>query len=554
MEGRREGGRSTGVGASGLRNTFGHRPLDRRILVPALVALLSVGLALVGTAAPSRGAITIAIGVPIDTMNGPLISSTVVVGATRHVVQGLFRMGRMKTVEPELAESYTVSPDGRTWTLKLRRGVKFHDGTPFNAEAVVANFRHLFDKKLAYSRAILLNMISTWRAVDPDTIELRLSRPFGALPAHLTYQSALIYSPAALAKYGPEGIGRNPVGTGPFRVQEYVPGQRLVMVKDADYWGPVPKLERITWVTIREEGARVAALQAGEVNAAIPVTPKFRRSIDERSGIAFKVDPGSRLLYIAINTHFPSLKDVRVREAMSLGIKRQQIVDAFVPGVARLPTSVFASGAFGHTPVYRYEYNPEKAKQLLAQAGWTRGPSGKLVDAQGTAFPRLTMIAFRGRVAGDLEAGQAVLAQLTDLGFDIQFRELEFTALIAEMRDEAANRTSQPRTHLAMFSLGNSLGDGSFSLDFYDDRSKVNWAVLYYDGDVAWGDIDTAWREADPEKRMAALASAQRKLAAEHFFLPLYEAKQTYAIDTRLRGVWSLPSETYWFGDAWIQE
>jgi len=526
----------------------------RTLLSLALTGLLLGGQLPAGSAAPSSGTITIAIGVSIDTMNGPLISSTVVLGLTRHMVQGLFRMGRNRKVEPELAESYSVSPDGRIWTLRLRRGVKFHDGTPFDAEAVIANLNHLFDKKLAYSRANLLNMIASWKALDPYTVELRLNKPFGALAAHLTYQSALIYSPTALAKFGPQGIGQNPIGTGPFRLEQFIPDQRVIMVRNREYWGAQPRLDRISWVTIRDEGSRVAALQAGEVNVAIPVTPKFRRSIDERRGITFKVDPGSRLLYIAINTYFPPLADVRVREAMTLGIDRQQIVNAFVPGVARLPTSVFASGAFGFAPVYNYALNPTKAKQLLAEAGWTRGPGGRLVDAKGTPFPRLNMIAFRGRVAGDLEAGQAVHAQLSDLGFDIQFRELEFTAVIAELRDEAANRTSQPRTHLGMFSLGNSLGDGSFSLDFYDDRSKVNWAVLYYAGNSAWRDIDVAWREVDPQKREAALAAAQKKLAADHFFLPLYEAKQTYGIDTRLRGVWSLPNEVYWFGDAWIQE
>lgn len=524
----------------------------RRLVEASLVLSLLTAPAL---AQPTDGGeITVAFGVGIDTLNPPLLSSLTGAGAAVHIFEGLFKIGPDGQVAPGLAESYVVSEDGLEWTLHLRQGVRFHDGTEFDAQAVAANLEHLFDPENAYARAGIISAIDSWIIPDAHTIVLKLSRPFGPLAAHLTYQANLIVSPAALEQYGPDGIGVHPVGTGPYRVVDYTPGGRLTVERFDEYWGTRPHLDRISWINIPEEGARVAAAETGSIDVAIPVSPAFRPIVDATPDLAYEVDLGGRMVFAALNTHVPALSDVRVREAMNLAIDREAILNALVPGVAVVPTSILQSVLFGHVDAYDYSLDLARAEALMSEAGWNRNSQGRFVDASGSAFPRLTFLSFRGRVTGDFEVAQAVHAQLSDFGLDIAFEEREFNALIAELRDPV-NATENARVQMALFSLGTIWLDGSFSLDPFDSRAgSANWPYVFsYENEAVWPDLDEAWAASDIEARRAAIARAQTAITLDHPIMPLYEAQQTAVVNKRLQGWYTLPNEFYWFGDAWLE-
>lgn len=544
-----------GVGRGRRRAAESVRSRSRGLSV-ILLSMLVIAVWGTGALAAGGGELKIALGVGIDNLNPPLINTQIGAGAARHVLEGLLRLGPEGKPEPELASSWDVSADGLTWVFHLREGVTFHDGTAFDASAVAANLNHVADKANAYARAsTLMDVVASWEVVGPYAIALHLKRQTGDLLGRLCYHAYIMVSPKALAEYGPKQIGLHPVGTGPFKVDQFVPLQTLTVVRNEAYWRQAPKLDRITWVTITEEGSRAAAVEAGDVDVAIPLSAISRGPITAKQGLDFVVEKGARIAFISINTHVPALSDVRVREAMNLGIDRQLLIDTFLSGIATAPISIIAASLVGATKVYDYTYNPARAKELLAAAGWTKGADGRLRNAAGELFPTLNLVTYRGRYPGDFETAQAVAAQLGEIGFDVKLQELEFSSETAELRKDI-NRTPDATTQLGVVGLGSGYLDGAFSLDYFDARKKsVNWYYLFgYTGEAFWPDLDLANSTSDEAVRLAALERAQRIIAQDHPIMPLYDVLQPAAIWKYVKGWWSVGIDGWWFGDAWLEK
>ncbi|MFC2105874.1 ABC transporter substrate-binding protein [Candidatus Bipolaricaulota bacterium] len=529
-------------------------------LVVSLVFAVGLAFLLGGAGAlagptPGGGHLKIAFGVGIDSLNPPLVNSLVGSGAMRHILEGLTRIGSDGTLEAELAESWEVSEDGLTWVFTLRQDIKFHDGTEFNAAAVVANLDHVKDPVQNYSRKGHIKNITSYEATGPYQVAMHLSERTGDLPSRFVYHAYVMLSPKALAELGPSGIARNPVGTGPFKIEDYRPEDGiLTVVRNEDYWRGPPKLERITWISIKEEGARVAALEAGEVDVALPVSAKFQPTIDAAPGLAFKISGGGRLVRMGINANIIALSDVRVREALTLAIDREGFIDAFMPGIARVPISMITDANWGTISAYDYRYDPDRARELMAEAGWSQDGNGRWVDCAGASFPALNFISYRGRTIGDAEVPQAIAAQLDEFGFVINHQELEFNTATAKSREDV-NRTRDADIHLFWGSSGSVWLDASANLDGFDARyNNVNWRyLLYYAGTSWWPDMDIVKTSGDPEIRGPALARIQEAIAADHAAIPLYEIELTAGMSTELNGWWVAPNEVWWFADSWFE-
>jgi peptide/nickel transport system substrate-binding protein len=280
-------------------------------------------------------------------------------------------------VEPQLAESWTVSDDGMTWTFKLRKGVRFHDGTPFNAKAVYDSFARIIDKSHpfhGYGKWVYLSLslgqVSEIKVIDDYTIALLTQKPYAPLLNNLALWLCPILSPKAMAEHKDQ-IGLHPVGTGPFKFVKWVKDDQIILERNADYWGEKAKVDKIILKSIPEPSARLMALQSGTVDIADDLDPDSITLVKKDAKLAVIDRPSVNVGYLALNTEKPVLKDVRVRRAISHAIDKETIIKTIFQGLAIAAKNPFAPSIWGYNDAIEpYEFNPEKAKELLKAAGF----------------------------------------------------------------------------------------------------------------------------------------------------------------------------------------
>ena len=308
-------------------------------------------------------------------------------------------------LEPALAEKWEHDAEGKLWTFCLRKGVKFHDGTSFNAAAVCFNFDRWFNMKGAAAQSQMIYYMDVFggfaknesedagkpvynkcEAKDDATAVLTLNNYKGAFPGAFALTSLSIASPAALQKYNADEVKQNgdsfaysafatehPVGTGPFSFGGWDKAKNeITLNRNPDYWGEKAKVDKVIIKVIKDESTRKQELRAGAVQGIDFPAPADRKAL---AGEGFQVldRKAFNVLYLGINQkNNPKLKDLRVRQAIAYALNRQQLVQTKAPGGAKVADEFLPDTVLGYAPdVQKYEYNPTKAKELLAQAGAT---------------------------------------------------------------------------------------------------------------------------------------------------------------------------------------
>ena len=326
---------------------------------------------------------------------------------TKQIFEGLVDLAPGTTrVAPKLATSWHVDRTGKVWTFNLRHGVKFTDGTPFNAKAVCANFDRWYDFGRPFQAAgatfyyeAIFRGFRTNEAPDlgPPLYRscaakgrykavIRLTAKKGSFLPALTISSFAMQSPAALAKYDadsattangvftPTGTyaSQHPTGTGPFVFQSWTPKQRIVLVRNPHYWGKQPKLKKIVIVPIAENAARLQALQTGQVNAMDLLPPQDVAKVTRNPRLKTVSRPPFNVAYVTINQSRPPFDKLAVRQAVAYGLNRRAVVNEFYAGRAQVANEFMPPSLFGYAKnVVKYPFDPAKAKQLLREAGLT---------------------------------------------------------------------------------------------------------------------------------------------------------------------------------------
>jgi peptide/nickel transport system substrate-binding protein len=278
-------------------------------------------------------------------------------------------------VEPQLAESWKVSEDGLTWTFKLRKGVKFHDGHPFNAQAVYDSFARVIFKEHPFNSygqwkyvSMSLGPVKDIKVVDEYTIALVTEKPYAPLLNNLALWLCPIVSPKAMADYK-EKIGMHPVGTGPFKFVSWTKDDQIVLERNNEYWGEKAKVSRIILKSIPEPSARLMALQSGTVDIADDLDPDSIALVKKNPKLAVIERPSVNVGYLAFNTEKPRLKDPKVRQALSHAIDRETLIKAIFAGLALPAKNPFPPSIWSYNDALKpYDYNPAKAKKMLAEA------------------------------------------------------------------------------------------------------------------------------------------------------------------------------------------
>ena len=330
-------------------------------------------------------------------------------------------------VEPALATDWTISEDGTVYTFTLREGVQFHDGTPFNAEAVVFNFERMLDEDHPYHTtgpfplAFFFSAIESVEALDDNTVQFTLNAPYAPFLSNLAYPTGLIVSPNSVETHGAE-VGRNPVGTGAFAFVEWRSNEAVVVEANEDYWDGAPGLEAVVFRPITDANTRTAEMLAGGIDLMVEVPPV---ALSEFQNDAFKLyeQAGPHVWFLILNAKEGPFADVRVRQAANYAINKEAIVNDVLEGTAEVaagPTPPAFAWAYNEA-LEPYPYNPERARELLAEAGVEGAELTFYVTEGGSGM--LDPVAMGTAIQADLEA----------VGLDVNIETYEWNTFLGEV-------------------------------------------------------------------------------------------------------------------------
>lgn len=391
-----------------------------------------------------------------------------------NVYDGLvrFRDGTLE-VEPALAESWDISEDGKTYTFKLRQGVKFHDGSEFNAEAVKFNFDrmlkedHPFYSTGPFPLSFNFASVESVNAIDPHTVEFKLSEAFAPFLSNLAYPTGLIVSPAAVEQHSAD-YGRNPSGTGPFKFVEWQSSQRVVIERNPDYWDGAASLEAVVFRPITDANTRVAEMMAGGIDVMVEVPPDNLATFRQDAGFAVAEQAGPHVWFGILNTRSGPFADKRVRQAANYAVNKETLVNDVLQGTATVAAGPIPP-AFNwvESAVEPYAHDPEKAKALLAEAG---------VDN-----PQLTFYVTEGGsgMLDPITMGAAIQADLQAVGFSVKIETYEWNTFLGRVNEglegkadmaEMAWMTNDPDTLPYLALRSDALPDkGGFNSGYYSN-------------------------------------------------------------------------------------
>ena len=448
-----------------------------------------------------------------------------------NICQGLVRFKHGTTeVEPCLATSWTISPDGLTYTFRIRPGVHFHDGTPLDAEAAAFSFRRQMDKShpgrppdatFAYWSA-MFNMIAAVEVVDPMTLRLRLREPHAPLLASLCIPAAHLISPKFIDQ-------RHPVGTGPFRFVEWIPNERIVLEVNPDYWEGPPKIQRLIFKVVPDSATRLIQLQTDQIQAMDGIDPNDLPIIRRDETLKLITAPGLNVCYLAFNCRKPPLDDRNVRRAIAAAIHTKDIIEDVYRGaavVAKNPLPPFVAGynnAIPETPTLQHPMTPLSQPLQL-----------------------YVMTNPRPYLPNPLRAAEMIKADLAQAGIPVEIVPNEWGAHLS--------RTSHGEHEMALMGWVGDTGDADNFLYVLLDKDTATLGsalnICFWTNDAYHDLMLAARRELDPEKRAALYRKAQEIIFKEIPMVPLAHAESLMACRANVDGIHFEPNGDILFQDA----
>ncbi len=499
-----------------------------------LATALIIGTQLGWAAGPNPTRLIFAQGTDATTLDPAAIDGSPTAIVCMMIYDTLVKYDKNLNIVPDLATSWSVSKDGMTMIFHLRKGVKFQDGTPFNADAVVFSINRLINPNTRVPLRNYISFVKAVKAIDEYTVELDLEYPHAPALARLTAPNDAIVSPTAVKKYGKD-FGTHPVGTGPFKLVEWVRGDHILLAKNADYWGDGPYVDEIMVRVIPDDESRVLALESGQVDFTVRVPPTDVPRL-KGEGLNVQIVPSTRVIYIGMNNQYQMLKDQRVRQALNYAVNKEAIVEVLLQGYGHVMDSPLTPQYFAYTPVGPYAYDPAKAKQLLAEAGYPHG------------F-KVTLMTPHGRYLMDYRVAEAIQGYLGKVGITVNIKEMEWATYLSVIRKPV------DESPLQLFLIG----WGPWILD--PDQmlrplfSSSQWPPTgsnysFYKNSKVDDLLQTGTSTIDPQKREAAYKEAQALIWGDAPWIFLYNEQQIVAMNPKVTGVNVLPFELLDFSHA----
>ncbi len=495
------------------------RPLRAIALALALLGPVAGPIALSDPSeAQPSGELRVALPWTPETLDPTMNLSSMRAKVGVNIFDSLVGRDSANRIVPQLAESWKALDD-LTWQFKLRRGVVFHNGEPFNAEAVRFTFERVLDPAQKSPNRANVGEIARVEVVDESTVNLVLRQPYAPFLNRLI--DFPIVPPRYAAEKGNQGLALRPVGTGPFRFVELVKDDHLILEAFDRHWRGAPKVRRIAFKSIPEPFTRAAALRNNEVDLIETVPPNLARELERVAGIRVQRVPSTWIIYLGLNAFKKPLSDVRVRQALNYATDVDAIVKSVLDGNARRMDGPFTPGMFGFDPsVKGYAPDPARARRLLAEAGY---PDGLEITLDSPA----------GRYQGDKEIAEALGGQWQKAGFRPNVRVAEWSVYFKQYLGKQF-----PDAYL--LGLGGPIQDADELFNLVSSKGRG----LYYKNEKIDALFDVGRSTMDPAKRKKIYADLARAMLEDATWVFLMQQVDIYAMSDRV--TWTP------HGDQWM--
>ncbi|WP_347266616.1 glutathione ABC transporter substrate-binding protein [Paracoccus sp. (in: a-proteobacteria)] len=482
--------------------------------------------------------LTVAVSANLTGLDPRVANDTLSQTSLRLVYQGLFGFDKDMKQIPLLAESYEANENATEFTIKLRPGIKFHDGTDFNAEAVKINIDTLRNPDNKLSRRSLVQMVQEVQVTGPLTVKLILSEPFGAMIASLAHPGAMMISPAALEKYGKD-IDRNPVGTGPFLFKHWAADTFEVTRNDA-YWKEPAKVDGVIIRSVPESGARMAMLQTGEAQFVPSFPTELLQVVEKNPELQVVTRPSIVEWYVGLNNMKKPYDNKLVRQALNHAVDKDAYCKIVWNGYCKPADSIIPAGLAFHVSAGDYAFDLEKARTMLKEAGLENGFETEL---------------WTGSSTGSLRAAQFLQQQLAQVNVKANVVPLE--AGVAADKIWGIAKPEDATVQMYYGGWSSSTGDADWGIRpllLTESAPPAMFNVAYFSDKAVDEAIMGALGTADPAKRAGFYETAQ-KLAwegAPWIFLGVSDVIS--AQSKNLTGVYQLPDQGFLLEDAAFAE
>jgi peptide/nickel transport system substrate-binding protein len=486
-------------------------------------------------AARPSSELRIAIGVDPDTLDPMRQTTTTVGNIVQMVAEALVTVDQDGRFRPGLATEWQEAPDAMSWTLALRAGVRFSDGTPFDAGAAKVSIDRTLSGVCPLC-GMLTGSIGTVDVVDASHLRLSMARPLatGALLGLLSEPSLGIVSPRSILP-GTSGYVRQerPVGTGPYLLGERVAGDRLTLVRNDRYWGRRPAYARQVFEVVPDAVTREALVRSGQAQVALLPPVSDLPSMAKDSTVKVLLAPGDRSVFIALDTvdrQQPLLRNPTVRQALNYAVNRASIVSSTLFGAAEPATSAVAPSVFGYCAQRPYGYDPDRARSMLQQAG-----------ASGLS---ISLIAPTGRYIQDFQAARNVASELRAVGVDVRGPStMDWPTYVSTIHVPPAEASVD--AHLLGFAPG--FLDASQAMEQFDpgEIPPKGLATTYYDNPAVTGLLAKAQAERYPDARAQEYCDAQTLVWNDAPWIFLWVQRFPIVQSAQVAGVGSIPTESF---------
>lgn len=506
--------------------------------VKFFVVLLMIAF-MVASFAPRLEADTIntAIGIDPETMDPVQQGTTLVAMMLSHVTETLVYMNPEGEIKPHLAEDWTISEDNTEYTFHIREDVKFQDGTELDAEAVKFSLERIIDPDITTPLIGFYGPMESVEVIDDYTVRVIFEEPFAPALMGFAWPTAAIISPHSYEEMGIEEFARNPVGTGPFSMEEWSAGDRLVMERFENYWGENAASERLVWNVVPEDGTRTAMVIAGDVEIAYqPPAPDIPR-LEADPGVNLENVISTRIMHVALNTTKEPLDDYRVRQALNYAVDAEAIAENVLMGAATPNDAPLPEVFFGYHSIGEYEYNPEKAQELMEEAGYPDGFE-------------LNFIHPSGRYILDEQVAETVHSFLADIGIEMEMETMDWPTY----QDTIAQPAEDTEHHMSMLGWG-PLPDAHhihYSMFHSSQHPPVAFNLPFYENKEFEELIEAASSTLDEEERLELYEEASEIVWEDAPWIFLYTQNMVLGMAEELEGIEIYPWEMFSLTDAEI--
>jgi glutathione transport system substrate-binding protein len=437
--------------------------------------------------------------------------------------EALTQFDKKLQIQPSLATSWTANSSANIWTVKIRRGVFFHDGTPLDARAVVASFNRLLDPRRGLAGAgVFRRTIASVAVVDDQTVRFDLRRPSASFPGLLAIGKVVSPTADALGN-----LGRKADGTGPYRFSEWKTGEYVLETRNEGYWGPKPLYEQLKWIWSSEPALMNMALLAGEVDLVNPLPPMFADALQHDRRIALLKGESSAVYWIALDQKAKPLDDVRVRQALNYATDRKSLIASQLRGYGIPAASPLAPADADFDPDIRgYKYDPEKARAILLAAGYPGGFTLNIAVQESQSNIMQAVAGMWAAVGVTLNIHQMETGVFTQtiFGDPQQKAAADIQCVFASW----SSANLDPESQLGPLYRTQSWSPAAANLGFYSNKRVDSL-------------LDQAAAELDAGKRKRLYSEAQQIISDEAPHVLLYYARDLAAQRAGLKDFWLFP-------------